>query len=178
MAIFSITVDVSTLATALELYYTYIKPDGTVSSPAQKYTGVGINGFIALPPTPHAPGYTYTINNVSLNNNTVYNFEVKQFCVDGTTENSIIDEDHYRTNCVDLLLNIGAFNYQNQEYPIVATWAPGGSGFDPNNYSIQDYTLNVKYTISGTPVTDTIVVPSVPATFPGTSYVYNILSDD
>jgi hypothetical protein len=178
MATFAITVDVSTLATALELYYTYVLPDGTISSPPVKYTGVGIGGFIALPPTPHAPGYTYTINNVSLNNNTVYNFEVKQFCVDNTIEYSPIDEDHYRTNCVDLLLNVGGFNYQNEEYPIVATWAPGFSGFNPNNYSIQDYTLNVKYTVLGTVVIDTIVVPSVPATNPGSGYVYNITSDD
>ena len=178
MATFAITVDVSPLATALELYYTYVLPDGTISSPSVKYTGVGIGGFIALPPTPHAPGYTYTISNISLNNNTAYNFEVKQFCVDNTIEYSPIDEDHYRTNCVDLLLNVGGFDYQNQEYPIVATWAPGSSGFDPLNYSIQDYTLSVRYIILGTPVIDTIVVPSVPATFSGTSYVYNILSDD
>lgn len=178
MATFAITVDVSPLATALELYYTYVLPNGTISSPSVKYTGVGIGGFIALPPTPHAPGYTYTISNISLNNNTAYNFEVKQFCVDNTIEYSIIDEDHYRTNCVDLLLNVGGFDYQNQEYPIVATWAPGFSGFDPNNYSIQDYTLSVRYTILGTPVIDTIVVPSIPATNPGSGYVYNILSDD
>jgi len=188
MATFSIIVDVSPLATAIELYYTHIKPDGTTSSPAQKYTGVGIGGFIALPATPHPPGYTYTINNVVLNNNTVYNFEVKQFCVDGTIEYSPIDEDHYRTNCVDLLLNLGGFNYQNEEYPIVTTWAPAGPGFDPNNYSIQDYTITIKYSIAvpvgpNNPngllgITDTITVPSVPATIPGSSYVYNIQSDD
>lgn len=179
MATFTIIVDVSPLATALELYYTHVLPDGTISSPPVKYTGVGIGGFIALPaPIPHPPGYTYTISNVSLNNNTVYNFEVKQFCIDNTIEYSPIDEDHYRTNCVDLLLNVGGFNYQDEEYPIVATWAPGFSGFDPNNYSIQDYTLNVKYTVSGTPVIDTVVVPSVPATIPGSGYVYNITSND
>lgn len=189
MATFIITVDVSPLAIALELYYTHVLPDGTISSPPQKYTGVGVNGFIALPaPIPHPPGYTFNINNVILNNNTVYNFEVKQYCQDGTIEYSPIDEDHYRTNCVDLLLNVGGFNYQDDEYPIVATWAPGFSGFDPLNYSIQDYTLHVKYTVAGigtpgnpsgqTTVIDTIVVPSVPATIPGTGYVYNITSND
>ena len=189
MATFAITVDVSPLAIALELYYTHVLPDGTISSPSQKYTGVGVNGFIALPaPIPHPPGYTFNINNVILNNNTVYNFEVKQYCQDGTIEYSPIDEDHYRTNCVDLLLNVGGFDYQGQQYPIVATWAPGFFGFDPNNYSIQDYTLNVKYTVDvpaqqnnpGGQITviDTIVVPSVPATIPGTGYVYNIVSDD
>lgn len=187
MATFSITVDVSPLATAIELYYTHIKPDGTTSSPSQKYTGVGIGGFIALPPTPHPIGYTYTINNVVLNNNTVYNFEVKQYCVDGTIEYSPIDGDHYRTNCVDLLLQIGGFNYQTGEYPIVTTWAPGGPGFDPNNYSIQDYTINIKYSTAvigqqggggSVQTIDTITLPSVPATIPGSSYVYGIESSD
>jgi hypothetical protein len=178
MATFSIIVDVSPLATAIELYYTHIKPDGTTSSPAQKYTGVGIGGFIALPATPHPPGYTYTINNVVLNNNTVYNFEVKQFCVDNTIEYSPIDEDHYDTVCIDLFLQVGGFNYQNEEYPIVATWAPGIAGFDPNDYSVQDYTLTVEYLNGGNTITDIITIPSVPATIPGSSYVYNIESDD
>lgn len=188
MATFAITVDVSPLATALELYYTHVLPDGTISSPSQKYTGVGVNGFIALPATPHPPGYNYTINNVILNDNTVYNFEVKQFCVDGTVEYSPIDGDHYRTNCVDLLLNVGGFNYNDSEYPIVATWAPAAGNFDPNNYSIQDYTLHVKYVIAGigtpgnpsgqTTVIDTINIGAVPATIPGGGYVYYITSND
>ena len=188
MATFAITVDVSPLATALELYYTHVLPDGTISAPSQKYTGVGVGGFIALPPTPHPSGYTYTINNVSLNNNTVYNFEVKQFCVDNTIEYSPIDEDHYRTNCVDLLVRVGDFDYNAQEYPIVGTWAPGALPFDPLNYSIQDYTLNIRYTVTGlgtpgnpsgqTTVIDTINVPSVPLANPGSQYVYNITSDD
>ena len=188
MATFAITVDVSPLATALELYYTHVLPDGTLSSPAQKYTGVGVNGFIPLPATPHPPGYTYTINNVVLNNNTVYNFEVKQFCVDNTTEYSPIDEQHYRTNCVDLLLQIGGFNYLDSEYPIMASWAPAAGAFDPNNYSIQNYTLHVKYTISvpggpGVPpvqntVIDSISVPSVPTNSPSGGYAYAISSSD
>ena len=178
MATFAITVDVSPLATAIELYYTHVLPDGTISSPSQKYTGVGVGGFIVLPATPHPPGYTYTISNIVLNDNTVYNFEVKQFCVDNTIEYSPIDEDHYRVNCIPLSLTVGGYDYQNEVYPIVATWSPAGGSFDPNNYSIQDYTLHVKYTVSGTPVIDPIVVPSVPATVPGTGYVYNITSDD
>lgn len=178
MATFSIIVDVSPLATAIELYYTHIKPDGTTSSPAQKYTGVGIGGFIALPATPHPPGYTYTITNVVLDDNTVYNFEIKQFCVDNTIEYSPIDEDHYDTVCIDLFLQVGGFNYQNEEYPIVATWAPGIAGFDPNDYSIQDYTLTVEYLNGGNTITNIITIPSVPATIPGSSYVYNIESDD
>lgn len=189
MATFAITVDVSPLATALELYYTHVLPDGTISAPSQKYTGVGVNGFIALPaPIPHPPGYTFNINNVILNDNTVYNFEVKQYCQDSTIEYSPIDEDHYRTNCVDLLLNVGGFNYNDSEYPIVGTWAPAAGNFDPNNYSIQDYTLHVKYTISvpggpGIPpvqntIIDSINVGAIPATIPGGGYAYYITSND
>ena len=186
MAIFTIDVTLSPLTTGIYLEHRHVKPDGTLTN-WTTYLGVGINGLITI--TPPTTSYTYT--NISLNDNTVYQFRVKELCQDNTTLYSNITDDLYAVNCNSVVfgVNLGAFDYTSQEYPMLATFSPTGgfsNPFNTNDYSISGYTIIIQHNqevpIPGGGVTqinhiDYINV-SVVAGVNSTGYTYTVTSDD
>lgn len=192
MALFEITVDVSTLATSMYLEYKNVQPDGTFSPTWTTYIGPGTSatGQITLTP-PNASNYV--ISNVTLNDNTVYEFRIKEICQDNTINYSPVDGYPVNVDCFApgtgyINYTVGSYDYLAQEYPIVVTWAPASGGFNPNKYSIKDYIINITEAPGaiggigggggGSNPIDHITVPASNVTIPGIEYTYTITSND
>lgn len=165
---FNIEFDASTIALGGFIEYRYILPNGTFSA-WQTNTQIGqVNGYFPFTANPNIvnalPG-----NFPDFMTNTVYQFRIRQLCIDGSEQLSPVDGNYYQGECPPITLEVSGYIPASNSYGIKVV-IPSTVGL-----SVFSYVFNI-YSVANQAVPLTTI--TVPSNVVEASLPYILIFDD